>query len=163
MEDPAHAVEGNVPRDAQLALDQLPHLDRYYRWILEKSMKFREVYTIFRKSPPSPPWPRGPRPPAQTPPETMPLASDPGTECFYPHRNPVEDEVVLPALVNLVEPVLDIVVGHHQTLHLGSRLLAPCSLLGRLLAAGQGAPGHSRAEAEAASSSVERIKPVCFL
>ena len=75
------------------------------------------------------------------------------TECFYSYRNPVEDEVVLPALVNLVEPVLDVVVGHDQTLHLGSRLLAPCSLLGRLLAAGQGAPGHSRDEAEAASSS----------
>ena len=27
VEHPAHAVEGNVPRDAQLALDQLPHLD----------------------------------------------------------------------------------------------------------------------------------------
>ena len=31
--------------------------------------------------------------------------------------DPIENKIVLPALVDFVEPVLDIVVGHHQTLN----------------------------------------------
>ena len=33
--------------------------------------------------------------------------------------NPVEDEVILPALVDLVEPVLDVIVGQGEGLQLG--------------------------------------------
>ena len=35
------------------------------------------------------------------------------------NRNPVEDEVILPALVDLVEPVLDVIVGQGEGLQLG--------------------------------------------
>ena len=40
---------------------------------------------------------------------------------IWVNRDAIEDEVVLPALVYLVEPVLDVIVGQGEGLQLGSR------------------------------------------